>query len=139
MHIDVSETAMETGLAVMLRDLISQNMDQHPHKLIDFRKLNLSIGLEVIDVDIALTLEFAHNTLTIHSGILDRPPLYIATDSQTVMALSNQKIKWGLPWYFDETGREIRTAMKQKRLRVQGMVAHFPSLVRFSRVMSVHP
>jgi len=139
MRIEVSEAAMETGLAVMLRDLITQNMDQHPHKLTDFRKLNLSIGLEVIDVDIALTLTFANNNLTIHSSILDRPQLHITTDSETVMALSNQKIKWGLPWYFDETGREIRTAMKDRRLKVRGMAAHFPSLIRFSRVMSVHP
>jgi len=55
------------------------------------------------------------------------------------MNLSNQKIKWGLPYYFDETGREIMVAMKSKQLKVKGMVTHFPSLIRFSRVMSVHP
>jgi len=139
MHINLSEEASDIGLAVMLQDLLVQNMDQHPHKLIDFKKLNISIGLEVSDVDIALTLTFADNTLTIRPGISDRPQLRITTDAETVMALSNQKMRWGLPWYFDETGRKIWSAMKGNRLKVKGMIAHFPSLIRFSRVMSVHP
>jgi len=139
MRIHLSEEASETGLAVMLQDLLVQNMDQHPHKLIDFKKLNISIGLEVSDADIALTLTFKDNTLTIRPGIADRPQLCITTDAETVMALSNQKMRWGLPWYFDETGRGIWSAMKDNRLKVKGMMAHFPSLIRFSRVMSVHP
>lgn len=138
MHINLSEEALEIGLAVMLRDLLVQNMEEHPHKWIDFRKLNISIGLEVFDVDVALTLQFADNTLTIQAGITDRPQLHITTDSETIMNLSNQKIKWRLPWYFDETGSEILRAMRDNRLKVKGMVAHLPSLIRFSRVMSVH-
>jgi hypothetical protein len=138
MEIYLSEGAPEIGLAVMLRDLIVQNIEQNPHKMTDFKKLNISVGLEVSDVDIKLTLEFADNTLTILPGIKDQAKLNITTDSATIMNLSNQKIKWGLPYYFDETGREIMAAMKSKRLKVRGMVTHFPSLIRFSRVMSVH-
>ena len=134
----MSEGAPEIGLAVMLRDLIVQNLEQNPHKITDFKKLNMSIGLEVFDVEIKLTLEFANSVLTIHPGIKNQPKLNIITDSASIMNLSNQKIKWGLPYYFDETGREIMAAMKSKQLKVKGMVTHFPSLVRFSRVMSVH-
>ena len=139
MEINLSEGAPEIGLAVMLRNLIVQNLEQNPHKMTDFKKLKLSVGLEVSDVEIKLTLEFADNTLTIHPGIKNRPKLHITTDSATIMNLSNQKIKWGLPYYFDETGREIMVAMKSKQLKVKGMITHFPSLIRFSRVMSVHP
>ena len=139
MKINLSEGAQEIGLAVMLQDLIVQNIEQNPPKLTDFRKLNISIGLEVSDVEIKLTLEFADSTLTIQPGIKNQPKLNITADSATIMNLSNQKIKWGLPYYFDETGREIMAAMHSGRLKVKGMVAHFPSLIRFSRVMSVHP
>jgi hypothetical protein len=77
--------------------------------------------------------------LTIHPNIQKPPQLNIRADSETLMNLSNQKIKWGLPYYFDETGRDIMAAMKTGRLSVKGMISHFPSLIRFSRVMSVHP
>jgi len=59
MEINLSEGAPEIGLAVMLRNLIVQNLEQNPHKMTDFKKLKLSVGLEVSDVEIKLTLEFA--------------------------------------------------------------------------------
>ena len=138
MEINLANDAEEIGLAIMLQDLIVQNIEQNPHKLTDFKKLDIAIGLDVSDVAIKLTLVFSSNTLTIRPGIQGQPELNITADSTTVMNLSNQKIKWGLPYYFDETGREIMAAMKSRRLRVTGMIRHFTSLIRFSRVMSVH-
>lgn len=138
MEINLAQGAEEIGLAIMLQDLIVQNIEQNPHKLTDFKKLDIAIGLDVCDVAIKLTLVFSNNALTIQPGIQGQPELNITADSATVMNLSNQKIKWGLPYYFDETGREIMAAMRSRRLRVAGMIRHFASLIRFSRVMSVH-
>ena len=137
MEIHLAEGAEEIGLALMLQDLIAQNLDQNPHKLSDFKKLDIAIGFDVFDVAIELTLEFTDGTLTIHPGVRSWSKLNITADSDTIMNLSNQRIKWGLPYYFDETGREIMEAMKSGRLKVKGMISHFPSLIRFSRVMSV--
>jgi hypothetical protein len=138
LKINLAAGAEEIGLAVMLQDLMTQNIEQHPGKLPDFKKLNIPIGLIVSDVEIELTLEFAGGTLTIHPGIKNPVGLCITADSATIMSLSNQRIKWGLPYYFDETGKEIIAAMKNGRLKVKGMILHFASLIRFSRVMSVH-
>ena len=138
MEIRLAEGAEEIGLAVMLKELIVQNIEQNPHKLTDFKKLKIAIGLDVSDVQIQLTLVFSNHALTIQPGIQGQPELNITADSATVMNLSNQKIKWGLPYYFDETGREIVAAMKSRQLKVAGMIRHFASLIRFSRVMSVH-
>ena len=138
MEINMVEGAEEIGLAIMLQDLIVQNIEQNPHKLDDFKKLKIAIGLEVSDVKIRLTLKFTDKALMIHPGITNLPGLKITADSGTIMNLSNQKIKWGLPYYFDETGKEIIAAMKCGRLKAKGMIFHLPSLIRFSRVMSVH-
>jgi len=138
MQIKLADGAEEIGLAIMLQDLIVQNIEQNPHKLTDFKKLDIAIGLNVSDAEIVLTLEFTDSTLTIHPGNRGQPGIQITADSGTIMNLSNQKIKWGLPYYFDDTGKEIMANMRNRRLRVAGMIAHFPSLIRFSRVMSVH-
>ena len=137
-QIKVAEGAVGIGLAVMLRDLLTQNLEQNPHKLLDFYNLNIPGGLNVSDAQIKLTLEFSRGSLTIHEGIKDNSGLNITADSGTIMNLSNQRIKWGLPYYFDETGKEIMAAMKSGRLKVKGMIRHFPTLIRFSRVMSIH-
>ena len=138
LKVNLAAGAEEIGLAVMLQDLMTQNIAQHPQKLPDFKKLQIPIGLVVSDVEIELTLEFAGGTLTIHPGVKNQPGLHITADSATIMSLSNQRIKWGLPYYFDETGKEILAAIKNGRLKVKGMIKHFASLIRFSRVMSVH-
>jgi hypothetical protein len=94
--------AEQIGLAVMLKDLIDQNLEQHPHKLADFKKLDIRIGLSVSDADIDLTLDFkAGDGMTIHAGIKGKPELCIDTDAEIIIALSNQRIKWGLPYCFD--------------------------------------
>jgi len=77
-------------------------------------------------------------SLTILNGVTGHGGLNVTADSGTLMNLSNQRIKWGLPYYFDETGKEILAAMKNGRLKVEGMLRHFTTLIRFSRVMSVH-
>ena len=138
-HIILTPGAEGTGLPDMLKDLIEQNLEQNPHKVVDFVKMNIAIGLTITDADIAITMVFAHGTLTIHTGILGRPGLQIESEAETIMNLSNIRLKWGLPYYFDETGQEVLAAIKTGRLKMKGMLLHFISLVRLSRVMSIHP
>lgn len=135
--IKFAEGAEDIGLAIMLRDLLSQNIEQNPHKLSDFRKLRLRIGLRVTDAGIDLTLDFQGGALTIHPGIQARPQLLIMSEADMVMALSNVKIRWGLPYYFDQPGKEVLEAIRSGRIRIKGMIRHFVGLVRLSRIMSV--
>ena len=138
-HIILTPGAKDTGLPDMLKDLIEQNLEQNPHKVADFIKMNITIGLTITDADIAITMVFIRGTLTIHTGIVGRPGLRIDAEAETIMTLSNVRLKWGLPYYFDETGQEIISAMKAGRLKMKGMFLHFINLIRLSRVMSVHP
>ena len=96
--IQFAEGAENIGLAIMLHDLLTQNIEQHPHKRSDFKKLDIPVGLNVSDVDIELTLEFSNGALTIHPGIKKSARLNITAESDIIMNLSNQKIKWGLPF-----------------------------------------
>ena len=137
-RIELAEGAEEIGLAVMLKDLLLQNLADHPHKITDFDRLNIPIGLTVSDADVALTMAFENNGLTIYPGIRGAPGLNITAEAETVMDLSNVRIRWGLPHYFDEPGQAVLGAMRRGTLKIKGMLAHFPSLVRLSRVMSVH-
>jgi len=129
--------AEEFGLAEMLKDLIGKNLAAHPEKVSDFNKLAIRIGLSVQDADVVITLNFNRGHLIIQAGLQDPVHIRISADSDIIMALSNQAIKWGLSYYFDATGKEIRAAMKSGRLRTQDMVLHLPGLIRFSRIMSV--
>jgi len=135
--IKLAKGAEELGLALMLQDLLSQNLEQNPHKIKDFKKLNMDIGLIVPDAEVELTMAFKDG-LTIHKGIKGKPKLLITSEADTIMALSNLKIKGGMPYYFDKTGLEVLKAMLTRKLKVKGMILHFASLIRMSKVMSVN-
>lgn len=135
--IQLAEGATDLGLADMLKDLIEQNLAAHPEKVADFNKLAIRIGLTVVDADVVITLDFNKGHLIIHAGLQQPIQIVLSADSEIIMALSSQTIKWGLPNYFDATGKEILAAMKSGRLKAQGMLLHLPSMIRFSRVMSV--
>lgn len=137
-QIELATGAEDIGLSFMLQDLLTQNLEQNPHKTGDFKKLNANIGIIVSDADIALTLAFSGGRLLIHPGIKDSPGIVITAEVDTIMAMSNIKIKGGMPFYFDETGKEILVALFSRKLKIKGMFSHFPSLIRLSRVMSVH-
>jgi hypothetical protein len=80
-QIELAEGAAEIGLAVMLRDLLTQNLEQNPPKFLDFNKLNIPIGLNVSDAEIKLTLEFSKGSLTIYNGIKDNAGLNITAEN----------------------------------------------------------
>jgi len=134
----LAKGAENLGLAEMLRDLLLQNLDQNPHKIEDFKKLAIDIGLIVPDAEVSITMSFKNGILTIYPKIAGKPKITITSASDIVMALSNVRLKGGMPYYFDKAGREIVKAILSGRLKMKGMVTHFPSLIRLSRVMSVH-
>ncbi|MFH2129965.1 MAG: hypothetical protein ABIK68_06295 [bacterium] len=137
-RVKLAEGAEAVGLALMLQDLISQNLEQNPHKLKDLKKLNMSFGLTVTDADVRMTMEFADGVLTLHPGIKEQAGVLIESETDIVMAMSNLRIKGGMPYYFDETGRDVLKAIFSGRMKVIGMLAHFPSMIRLSRLLSVH-
>ena len=98
--VQLAPGAEENGLAVMLADLLRQNLEAKPHKQGDFAALRGSVAIVAEDADVALTLRFERGgKLTIHDGILGIPDVTIRGPSEAVLALSNmpQATTWGCP------------------------------------------
>ena len=149
MHADVTLApgAEENGLAMMLRDLVQQNLEAKPHKKGDFAALQGSVSIVADDADVALTMRFERGgKLTIHDGIVGIPDVTIRGPSEAVLALSNMPLATplGLP-IPDPRDREavktVRTvmgAMREGKLHVYGMAFHLPLVMRLTKVMSVN-
>src|SRR5579883_1610654 len=98
--IELAPGAEENGLAMMLADLVRQNLDAKPHKKGDFDALRGSVSIVADDADVALTLRFERGgRLTIHDGIVGIPDVTIRGPSEAVLALSNMPLATplGLP------------------------------------------
>jgi hypothetical protein len=144
--IELAPGAEENGLAMMLADLVRQNLDAKPHKRPDFDALDGTISIVADDADVALTLRFDAGRLTIHDGIVGIPDVTIRGPSETILAMSNlplsRRIKLPVPSRSDKEAnkalRGMMSAIREGKLHMYGAAFHIPLMMRLTRVMSVN-
>ncbi len=138
MHVvKVAPDAENVALAVMLADLIRANLEQKPDRVKDFMRLKGKVSIVADDADVGVTFEFDKGTLTVKEGLAPDFKLQIVADSLTLMDLANVTIKFGMPWFFDETGFAIQKKLLKREMRIAGLLTHTFMLMRLSKVMSV--
>lgn len=135
--VNLAPGAEEAALAMMLSEIIESNLRDKPQKLKDFNKLKTRVYINAYDADLELTLVFNKGELTIHNGKVGKPNISIITDSGTLLDLTNLKIKAGIPWFFDENGREVTKKMLSGKLKIHGLVTRLLPIIRLTKVMSV--
>ena len=135
--IKMAPGAEEAGMAAMLTEMIKTNLKNRPERVKDFNKLNGTIWITAEDADVDMTMVFDRGSLTVHAGKVGKPMLAISTDSSTLMDLANINIKFGMPNYFDETGRMVIKKLMKKELKIKGMFVHTTALTHLTKIMSV--
>jgi hypothetical protein len=137
-RIRLAAGAEDVGLAVMLADLIRQNLEQNPRREPDFRKLDASISIEVPDVEVTVTLEFSRGSLIVHDGLRDSSQLRIQAGARNLLALPLVRISAGLPNLLSPDSRILRNGLLSGQVKIRGMFRHPLRLVRFTRLISVN-
>ena len=136
-NITILQQASDNGLAVMLSDLIRQNLDQNPGKIKIFNSLKARVLIEARDIQTAVGLEFKQGELSISGNTIAQPNLHIIADSATVLDLCLLKIKFGLPYFFDANGFKVLKKLLTRQLIIKGMLRHFSTLVKLTELFSV--
>jgi hypothetical protein len=134
----LGDGAKHVGLAVMLSDLIRQNLEQKPEKIKDFNALDAKVLIEARDVQIVVGLEFKQGKLIISKNSTIKPNLHIISDSTTVLDLCLIKIKFGQPYFFDANGFKILKKILARQLLIRGLLSYFFLLVRLTKIVSLN-
>jgi hypothetical protein len=161
-RIALAPDAEDNGLAVMLGDLVRQNLEAKPHKKADFAGLAGRVAIVADDADVSLTLVFERSgrdgSLIIHDGIAGIPDVTIRGPSEAIIALSNVPLGAPLglpfpalpgwkPWNRKErsdrdsgwkTLAELYELMRANRLHFYGSLMHMGLAMKLTRVMSVN-
>lgn len=134
----IDKDAEDNGLANMLKDLISQNIEHHAEREKDLNALNGNIVIIAKDIDVQLTLICGGGNITIHDGIKEPYKLKINTGSDNLLKLNTLKIKLGMPYYFDKTGREVIGMLFKGELKIEGLFKHILMLTHLTKLFSVY-
>lgn len=133
----IENRAQEVPFSHVLSELLETNVRQNPHKLKTFQGFYGVVGIELADIEAAVTLAFSGGRARIEQGIVGRPDIVIKTDSDKVIGLNSISIKFGLPYYFDEAGMTVLRQILSGEIKVQGMFAHPVILTKLTKIMSV--
>lgn len=135
--ISFAEGAEETALAAMLAEIIQSNLESGGPRVKAFQKLKSAVHINALDAEVEITLLFKRGHLAIHAGKPVPPDISIEAESATLLDLTNLKIRGGLPFFFDETGRGVVKKMLRGELKIKGLLRHPLELVRLTKVLSV--
>ena len=133
----VVNNAADVPFSYILTDLLKTNLEQKPHKLKTFNNLHAVIGIEVTDVGKSVSLVFTGEMVTLEEGLKEGAPVVVTAESEIIISLNFINIKWGLPYYFDEAGRNVIKLLISGQLKIKGMLLHPVILTRLTKVMSV--
>jgi hypothetical protein len=133
----VENRAEEVPFSYVITDLLSSNLQQKPDKMKTFQNMWGVVGLNLPDIEAAITMIFAGGRMRIEPGIVGKPDLVINSSSEKIISLNAITIKFGLPYYFDEAGINVLKQLASGELKIQGMFTHPILLTKLTKIMSV--
>jgi hypothetical protein len=138
--IELAPGAAESGFAPMLAQLVRQNLDDDPAKREAFPAVVGRVAILVVDMHIAVTLQFAGGKLVVHDGIHGVPDLVVRAPADIVMRLSLLETgRFGLPDPRGEVAKDLIRGLRDGSVRIHGLPFALPLLARFSNLLAVAP
>ena len=137
LDVKLAPGADDVAMAVMLSDMLVANLEK-PEKLKDFNKLKARVYINAKDAETEMTMVFDRGSLTVYGGKEGAPDISIITDAATLLDLANINIKFGMPYYFDETGMAVVKKLLKRELQIKGMFTHYFALNRLTKIMSLN-
>jgi hypothetical protein len=132
-----AEGEAASSLALMFGGLIAANLAARPGLGIELKAMEGRVGIEVTDLDDAVTLEFGGGRLLVRNGLRARRKLTVSAESKTLMNLGKLKLTmFGVPDPRDQSVREIATEVVTGRLRVDGLPFNLLLLNRLTRLFA---
>jgi hypothetical protein len=123
----------------MLADLIRQNLEQHPERRADFKRMRGKVAITSTDAEVTVTMDFLGGELTVRGGAQGKPDLNISTDSLALLELTNAELRLGLPDPAHASGRAVLGKLFSRRLKItgRGLMLKPRLLVRLTRLLNV--
>ena len=136
----LGEGADQNGFALMMSELIRQNVADHPDKRGPLARLRGRIGIVVEDAGVSVTLDCRAPVLRVLDGLVGVPDVTIRATSElmTKMSLIELVPRLGVPDPRGPVAKEVAAAEKSGALRVYGALEFPLSVLRLTRVLSVN-
>jgi hypothetical protein len=123
------------GLAAMVADLLRTRLERDPRRTSLLR--GDLIGVRATDIGQSVTLSLRPQGVEIANGIAKgRVSLTVRADAATLLALTDVRVRFGLPRPFETHTRTMVRNMRGGSLRVKGLRGHPAAGLRLLRLLA---
>jgi hypothetical protein len=120
LSVELDPSAQDSGLGPLLADLMAQNLQRHPERRDLLARLRGDVAIRSTDAEVAVTLRFGDGRVRVLGGVNGRPDLTLATDSLSLLELTNAKLRLGLPDPATASGRAVLAKLLSGTLKLGG-------------------
>jgi hypothetical protein len=124
-----------SGLAIMVADLIGQNLERDPVRRALLRPL--VAVLDAPDADVTVFLRIGRDDVRVGDGDVPDAHVRIQTTSERLLDLTTAPLRFGLPDPLRPEGRAIVADLLRRRIRIRGLLRHPLRLARLTELLSV--
>jgi hypothetical protein len=137
MELNITNKAAEVPFSLIVQELLTGNIEKSEAKYTVYKKMRGIAAIDLPDIEAAVSLHFCLGELTIEPGVSQDAAIIIKTSSEKVMDLNLINIRWGMPYYFDEAGRNVLGLLFSGKIKIKGLLSHPVLLTRLTIIMSV--
>jgi len=134
--IAIENSAPGNGLARLLEAYLFWVMSRKKTGGRDFQGLHLTVGIDIVDSDVAVTLRFAGDTIQITDGVNAFADVTIRTTADRALSFSGVVFSGDLIGTLTDGGRHALDALSSGELDVRGMVKNLPRMIRLLKAVS---
>jgi hypothetical protein len=139
----LDDGARDNGLALMIAQMVEENLAAHPYKRDDLKALGpLAVGIVATDAATRLTLVFEGGRLTVYDGLHPACDVRVHAPAEGVVRLAQLPVArigpLRVPQALGGVGRRLIGDLCRGRVRVRRMWAHPLKLARLMRLLSVN-
>ena len=124
-----------SGLALMVADLIEQNLARDPGRQALLRP-TVAV-LDAPDADVTVFLRIAPDDVRIGDGDVPDAHLRIRASSERLLDLTTAQLRFGLPDPLRPEGRAVVAGLLRGRIRIRGLLRHPLRLARLTKLLTV--
>ena len=135
--IQIAKGSESCAMAGMLANLLEENLKGNPRKKAALRAMNTVVVIKIVDIDLAITLDFNYGNLTLFEGIESTPHVLIETESAHVMELSNIPMRFGMPNLLSTQGKDMVLLGLKGKLKMKTRPWHLLNVLRLTQVMAI--
>jgi hypothetical protein len=139
-EVELGTGADQNGFALMISELIRQNVADRPDKRGPLSRLRGRVAIVIEDVGVSVTLDCRRETILVEDGIVGVPDVTIraSSDHITKMSLVELVPRLGIPDPRGPVAKEIAQAQKDGAIQVFGGLANPLAVLRLTRILSVN-